>query len=154
MVPLRCWSRTISKPSCEVFFKIASSVGTIRNLILAARRASQWILTTWHVLESSMITVVKLHCILIKFWSPPSIPNLPNRWRQNMNSVWTDHYQRPLLTVCLYPRGAEGWEKLQQHPLITNLPLWVKFGTKLMGIRIQKSLTKWVNKISHKDISN
>ena len=53
-----------------------------------------------------------------------------------MNSVWTDHYQRPLLTVCLYPRGAEGWEKLQQRPLITNLPLCVKFGTKLMGIRI------------------
>ena len=64
-----------------------------------------------------------------------------------MNSVWTDHYQRPLLTVCLYPRGAEGWEKLQQRPLITNLPLCVKFGTKLMGIRIglnwQKTL-KWL----------
>ena len=53
-----------------------------------------------------------------------------------MNSVWTDHYQRPLLTVCLYPRGAEGQSKLQQRPLITNLPLCVKFGTKLMGIRI------------------
>ena len=53
-----------------------------------------------------------------------------------MNSVWTDNYQRPLLTVCLYARGAEGWEKLQQCPLITNLPLCVKFGTKLMGIRI------------------
>ena len=53
-----------------------------------------------------------------------------------MNSVWTDHYQRPLLTVCLYPRGAEGQSKLQQHPLITNLPLCVKFGTKLIGIRI------------------
>ena len=53
-----------------------------------------------------------------------------------MNSVWTDHYQRPLLTVCLYPRGAEGQSKLQQRPLITNLPLCVKFGTKLIGIRI------------------
>ena len=70
-----------------------------------------------------------------------AIPNLPNRWRQNMNSVWTDHYQRPLLTVCLYPRGAEGWEKLQQRPLITNLPLCVKFGTKLMGIRIRTILS-------------
>ena len=38
--------------------------------------------------------------------------------------------------LLLYPRGAEGWEKLQQRPLITNLPLYVKFGTKLMGIRI------------------
>ena len=54
-----------------------------------------------------------------------------------MNSVWTDCYQRPLLTVCLYPRGAEGWENLQQRRLITNLPLYVKFGTKLMGLRIQ-----------------
>ena len=53
-----------------------------------------------------------------------------------MNSVWTDHYQRPLLTVCLYPRGAEGQSKLQQRPLITNLPLCVKFGTKLISIRI------------------
>ena len=53
-----------------------------------------------------------------------------------MKSVWTDHYQRPLLTVCLYPRGAEGQSKLQQRPLITNLPLCVKFGTKLIGIRI------------------
>ena len=52
-----------------------------------------------------------------------------------MNSVWTDHYQRPLLTVCLYPRGAEGQSKLQQRPLIANLPLCVKFGTKLIGIR-------------------
>ena len=55
-----------------------------------------------------------------------------------MNSVWTDHYQRPLLTVCLYPRGAEGQSKLQQRPLITNLPLCVKFGTKLIGIRIHR----------------
>ena len=54
-----------------------------------------------------------------------------------MNSVWTDHYQRPLLTVCLYPRGAEGQSKLQQRPLITNLPLCVKFGTKLIGIIIE-----------------
>jgi len=58
-----------------------------------------------------------------------------------MNSVWTDHYQRPLLTVCLYPRGAEGWEKLQQRPLITNLPLCVKFGTKLIGIRIDRYIS-------------
>ena len=77
-----------------------------------------------------------------------SIPNLPNRWRQNMNSVWTDHYQRPLLTVCLYPRGAEGQSKLQQRPLITNLPLCIKFGTKLIGIWIlyhSLSLPKWQN---------
>ena len=75
---------------------------------------------------------------MLKLPSEISIPNLPNRWRQNMNSVWTDHYQRPLLTVCLYPRGAEGWEKLQQRPLITNLPLCVTFGTKLIGIRIKQ----------------
>ena len=78
----------------------------------------------------------KSYFAVVQFWSPPLIPNLPNRWRQNMNSVWTDHYQRPLLTVCLYPRGAEGQSKLQQRPLITNLPLCVKFGTKLIGIRI------------------
>ena len=85
--------------------------------------------------------------VFVQLPSEISIPNLPNRWRQNMNSVWTDHYQRPLLTVCLYPRGAEGWEKLQQRPLITNLPLCVKFGTKLMGIRIAPAfaalLKKW-----------
>ena len=63
-----------------------------------------------------------------------------------MNSVWTDHYQRPLLTVCLYPRGAEGWEKLQQRPLITNLPLCVKFGTKLIGIRIKAKPSEYVFK--------
>ena len=57
-----------------------------------------------------------------------------------MNSVWTDHYQRPLLTVCLYSRGAEGQSKLQQRPLITNLPLCIKFGTKLIGIRIEYQL--------------
>ena len=55
-----------------------------------------------------------------------------------MNSVWTDHYQRPLLTVCLYPRGAEGQSELQQRPLIIDLPLCVKFGTRLIGIRIQE----------------
>ena len=54
-----------------------------------------------------------------------------------MNSVWTDHYQRPLLTVCLYPRGAEGQSELQQRPLIIDLPLCVKFGTRLIGIRIE-----------------
>ena len=73
------------------------------------------------------------------------VPNLPNRWRQNVNSVWTDHYQRPLLTVCLYTRGAEGQSKLQQRPLITNLPLFVKFGTKLMGIRIVPDQNYWYN---------
>ena len=81
-------------------------------------------------------------CCVLLFHILPSeilIPNLPNRWRQNMNSVSTDHYQHPLLTVCLYPRGAEGWEKLQQCPLITNLPLCVKFGTKLIGIRMKRS---------------
>ena len=57
-----------------------------------------------------------------------------------MNSLWTDRYQCPLLTLCLYPRGAEGQSKLQQRPLITNLPLCVKFGTKLMGIRIEKMI--------------
>ena len=40
-------------------------------------------------------------------------------------------------SVQKIPGGAEGREKLQQRPLITNLPLCVKFGTKLMGIRIK-----------------
>ena len=68
-----------------------------------------------------------------------------------MNSVWTDHYQRPLLTVCLYPRGAEGQSKLQQRPLITNLPLCVKFGTKLIGIRI-RSTTPVDSSVNLKDL--
>ena len=47
VVPFRCWSRTISRPSWDVFFKMASSEGgAIKNLILAALRASQWIVTT------------------------------------------------------------------------------------------------------------
>ena len=46
-------------------------------------------------------------------------------------------YERHLLNVCLYPRGAEGWEKLQRRPLITNPPLCVKFETELMGINAQ-----------------
>ena len=87
-----------------------------------------------------------------KWWlelpSEISIPNLPNWWRQNMNSVWTDHYQRPLLTIGLYPRRAEGWEKLQQHPLITNLPLCVKFGAKLIGIRIQSWFSNFKKQLS------
>ena len=95
---------------------------------------------TKSVILFPIIDVPNTHYVLP---SELSIPNLPNRWRQNMNSVWTDHYQLINITVCLYLRGAEGWEKLQQRPLITNLPLYVKFGTKLMGVRIVMKNSTW-----------
>ena len=125
------------KPSSQTYphDHLTSSILTVWSHKKYSKLVLRHHFTVRHRSESRLVQVM----ISGQLPSEISIPNLPNRWRQNMNSVWTDHYQRPLLTVCLYPRGAEGWEKLQQRPLITNLPLCVKFGTKLMGIRIQST---------------